>query len=1126
MKCPQCQFDNPEGMKFCGQCGAKLAQLCRQCGTESSAGFKFCGECGSSLGSPGIEPGVVPADETAQPLRRSAVHDYTPPHLTEQVFRTRSALEGERKQVTVLFCDLVGSTSLAERLGPETMHLLLNRFFELALGEIHRYEGTINQFLGDGFMALFGAPIAHEDHARRAVLAALGLQRLMRETELGGEYGAEFKVRMGVNTGWVVVGGIGDQLRKDYTAVGDTTNLAARLQQAAEPGAVLVSEETSRFLHGSVQLEPLGELQVKGKEAPVRAFRLLGMAFLQSEQAILSGTARSPFVGRQREMATLDELRDRAEGGEGQVVGIAAEAGAGKSRLVYEFRRTVWDRPVLFLAGRCLSYASGIPYLPILYMLRNHWEIGEADDPTTIRSKIISGLRAAGTEPEEALPYLLLLLGLKEGTERVSELSPQALQARTFRILRQAILNASSGRLIVVEIEDLHWVDEASEEFLAFLVEGLVASRMLLVSTYRSGYRPPWIEKSYATQITLSRLNDQESQSVIRAVLRRVEPSRDLVEAILSKAEGNPFFLEELARSLLEDPHISVPDTIQGVLMARIDRLPEEHKRLLQTVSVLGREFSLQLLGAVWEQSETLMPLLSDLKHWEFLYEEPAAEEPKLFFKHALTQEAVYQTLLTNRRQFLHAAAGQAFENLYCGRIQDVYDSLAYHYSKANDPEKAIDYLALFAAEAARRYAHAEAAKALKEALDQCDRLPETNRDRRVLDLALRLSESLLPLARFPETLALLSVHRDAMERSRDAATGGRYLFWLAHTHSYLGNQEEAASHARSAIAAAREAGDTPTEGQAWYVLCRDAFWSGRFSEGIEYGRQAIALLERSAERWWQGQAYWVAGFHHYVLGHFGEAFERMQRAEEIWRALQDPRLDPSWSTGYFHASVGECERGIQECKGGLERSQDPLNTAAALGFLGYAYLEKRDLPRAIEALEESVERLGQAGMQQLLGWFSAFLAEARCLSGQPAGEARELALQALAVTEGVRFRYGMGLAQRALGRIACSTADPVEAGLRLHDALESFRSIQAPFEVGRTQLDLVVWAHAAGKIEEASRRLAEAHRLFTELRVPLYTEKAERLGRELAVALALSAAQAAVPPERSGSANAPGSLS
>jgi class 3 adenylate cyclase/tetratricopeptide (TPR) repeat protein len=1087
MRCLQCSFEAASNMKFCGQCGAKLMVQCAHCRTGNPPAFNFCGECGTPLDTvkseappiPVVLPSVTPSRQT-----------YTPPYLATQILQSRSALEGERKQVTVLFCDLVGSTSLAERLGPETMHLLLNRFFELALSEIHHYEGTINQFLGDGFMALFGAPITHEDHARRAALAALGLQKLLDEhrAELGEGEGLELKVRMGINTGWVVVGGIGDQLRRDYTAIGDTTNLAARLQQLAEPGSILVSEETSRLLQGAARLGSLPLLQIKGKEAPVQAFRLLSIGLLQSEQAVLGGMARSPFVGRQREMAILEEMRERAEGGEGQVVGIAAEAGAGKSRLIYEFQRRLWERPVLFLAGRCISYASGVPYLPILYMLRNEWEIAEADDTATVAAKVTSSLQRAGMDAEGALPYLLQLLGIREGTEKLAELSSQAIQSRTFRILRQMILNASGGNLVVLEIEDLHWVDKTSEDFLSFLVEGLVASRMLLLVTYRSGYRPPWIEKSYATQITLSRLNQQESQAVVRSIVGQDENSSVLIETVLGKAEGNPFFLEEMARSILEHSDVAVPDTVQGVVMARVDRLPEDHKRLLQAASVLGREFSLQLLSKVWDQEEELALLLSDLKRWEFFYEEPTAEEPRYLFKHALTQEAVYQTLLKSRRQALHAAAGRAFEDLHADRPEEVYDRLAYHYSEAGDAERAVRYLMLFAGEAAHRYAHAEAVQALQEALGHCASLLELEIGPCRLRVILQLAESLLPLARIPETLDLFLANLGLVERLDDPALSGPFYFWLAHTYSYLGDQEAAASDARRSIDAARRCGDTATEGKAWYVLCRDAFWSGRFSEGIEHGREALALLEQSNDPWWQGQAYWVTGFHHYVLGQFEEAFDKMKWAEAIWRALQDPRLDPSWSTGYFHASLGDWERGIQECQEGFARAQDPLNTAAALGFLGYALLEKGDLSKAIEALEESTRRTRQAGMLQLLGWFSAFLAEAYLQSGR-ADEARDYAYEALAVTEGVRFRYGSGIAQRELGRIAREHGNAEEAETWFLEALESFWAIQARFEVGRTLLELA--GTGSGK---AVIHLDEARRTFTELQLPAYVKRVERL--------------------------------
>ncbi|HEX3527763.1 MAG TPA: adenylate/guanylate cyclase domain-containing protein [Thermoanaerobaculia bacterium] len=1099
MACLQCGFDSLPGMKFCGQCGAKLAALCPRCGSESPPGFKFCGECGSPLGAPRPEASP-PAPESPRP---AAAQSYTPPHLAAQVFQSKSALEGERKQVTVLFCDLVGSTSLAERLGPETMHLLLNRFFELALSEVHRYEGTINQFLGDGFMALFGAPIAHEDHARRAALAAMGLRKLLAEhhAELGGRSEVELRVRMGINTGWVVVGGIGDQLRRDYTAIGDTTNLAARLQQLAEPGNILVSEDTSRFLQGSARLEPLPAVHVKGKEAPVSAFRLLGVGLLQPERTALAGAGSSPLVGRQREMAMLEDLWQRSAAGEGQVVGIAAEAGAGKSRLVYEVRLRQWEQPVLYLSGRCLSYASGVPYLPILYMLRNAWEIGDADEPAAVAVKIAQRLQQAEMESEEALPYVLHLFGIREGTERLADLSPQAVQARTLRLLRQMILNAARRLLVVVEIEDIQWVDRASEEFLSFLAEGLFAVRILFIATYRSGYRPPWLEKSYATQIALSRLSDQESREIVRSILPVAPPPDELVDAILAKAEGNPFFLEELSRSLLENPGIAVPDTIQGVIMARVDRLPEDHKRLLQTASVLGREFALNLLNAMWDrtdQAEGLTRLLADLKRWEFLYEEPTAEEPRYLFKHALTQEAVYQTLLTSRRRALHGEAGRAFEALYASRPEDVFDSLAYHYSEAAEEEKAVRYLVLSAEQAARRYAHAEAAQALREALGHCGRLPQSAVEvaRRRMEVILRLAESLLPLARFHETLELFLEEQGLLALLEDPSLTGRYYFWLAHTHSYLGDQAAAAGTARLAIEAARRSGDRVTEGQAWYVLCRDNFWAGRFSEGIEQGRQAVALLAPSSDRWWQGQAYWVTGFHHYVLGQFREAFDMMDKAEAIWLALQDPRVDPSWSTGYFHASLGDWKRGIEECRGGLKRAQDPLNTAAALGFLGYAYLAQGDVRRAGEALEESVRRLRQAGMQQLLGWFSAFLAEAWLLSGR-VEEAGDLAREALAVTEGVRFRYGSGMAQRVLGRVARSTGAAAEADDWLGQALESFRAIQAPFEVARTQLDLAKLAGAGSA--EAARLLGEARRTFADLGAQRYVRAAELMAEEMA---------------------------
>jgi class 3 adenylate cyclase len=732
-----------------------------------------------------------PIEQDQMPL------SYTPPHLAEKILTSRSALEGERKQVTVLFCDLAHSTPLAARLGPERMHTLLNRFFALALEEIHRYEGTVNQFLGDGCMALFGAPVAHEDHARQAVLTAMGLQRTLKDhhADLGEPYGVECAFRMGINTGMVVVGGIGDNLRMDYTAVGDTTNLAARLQQVAAPGAVLISEATKRLVQGSVHLEALSPLHLKGVPDPVAAFKVLGLNRPRSSLAHRSARALSHFVGRARELADLETLLAQVENGQGHIVGIVGEAGLGKSRLVHEFRQRLHGKRVTYLEGRCLSYGRAIPYLPLLDLLRHNCGITEADSPEVITAKIHLSLQEVGMTPDEWTPYLLHLFGIQDGTEPLAVLSPEAIKARTFEMIQYMSLNGSQRQPLIIAVEDLHWIDTTSEACFAMLAESLASAPMLLLGTYRPGYRPPWIEQSNVTQVALRRLTPEDGLAVIRSILPQEHLSDQLAQTILAKADGNPFFLEELTQAVLESgdfrANTAVPDTIQGVLMARIDRLPEMSKRLLQTAAVLGREFALRLLEAIWEGPGRCEPLLLELKRLEFLYERIGAEEPSYVFKHALTQDVAYASLLTTRRQALHAATGAALERLYAVRLGDVYERLAYHYARAQDAPKAVTYLTLFAERVAGGYAHVEAVTALQEALTHVQQLPETERDRRTLELVLRLAHSFYFLGRFQEMLELLLQQQERLERYHASSLAGPYAFWRSHALSYLGEYEQ-----------------------------------------------------------------------------------------------------------------------------------------------------------------------------------------------------------------------------------------------------------------------------------------------------------------------------------------------
>ena len=990
----------------------------------------------------------------------------------------------------MLSCELTIAAQGAEEVHHEKVHAILNRFFELSQAQVQLFEGTVKQFIGNGFMALFGAPIAHEDHARRGVLAAKEVRQAIESwsRELSANDEIRLELQLGLDTGMVVVGGVGDMI------VGATTNIATRLKGKAGPNEILITDATAKMVRGAVPLEPTDALNLPGQNQPIPVYRVGGSG--ESEGA--GETRLTPFVGRTRELGVLSEVLQLATQGQGQVVGIAGEPGSGKSRLLLELRRRMKGRQVIYLQGSCLSYGSGIPYLPILNMVRRASQITEHDDDATITVKLRQSLEAVGSDPNLALPYFLRLLDIEAGAEALKDLEPQAIKAQTFHAMRQMMHNASQRALVVMELEDLHWVDATSEDFLASLVESLGAARILLLCTYRSGYQPKWMDKSYATQLSLRRLSDQDSRALAEAVFENTGLAAELKAEVLTKAEGNPFFLEELARALAErakgGESGAVPSTIQGVLMARIDRLPEEHKRLLQTASVLGREFPRELLSAVWDRSDALDTLLFDLKSWEFLFEQPSDRDPRYLFKHALTQDVAYDSLLVGRRQTLHRKAAEAIEKLHAGRLEDAYDRLIYHYPRANEAAKTVHYLGLFASRAARNFAHAEAARALRESLEYAEKLPD--RDHKVLELTIHLAESLLPLAQFPQTLEILKARASRVEAAGDPRLAAKFHFWLAHTFSYMGDQQAASENAEKAIALAREVGDEATEGLAHYVIGRDGFWSGQFAKGVESSLRAVVLLERAGEPWWQGQAYWVAGFNQYVLGQFEKAFESLLRAQTIGQALADPRLDPAWSIGHFYATLGEWETGLDYCNQAVAAAKDPLNGAVASGFLGHALLEKGDLEEATQILEPAMSKMKEAGMQQILGWFAAYLAEAYAESGR-LDRAQGVGEEGLAAARAAEFRYGVALSQRAIGVVALKKGDLTAADTWLRQALETFTSLGTPFEIGRTWLRLAQAALAGQDRGGAQAALKTAGEIFERLYVPKYLEQTQRLAAD-----------------------------
>ena len=530
MQCPRCQHQNLPEARFCGACGDALVAsvACPGCQAPNPPRHKFCHACGSAL----APPPAVPEDQDPRA--------YTPPHLAERILTSKAALEGERKRVTVVFMDVVGFTALSEPVDPERMHAFMDRCFRIILEQVHHYEGTVNQFTGDGVMALFGAPIALEDAPRRAVASSLRVQSALEplRRDVRREIGADFQLRIGVHTGLVVVGRIGDDLRMDYTAVGDTTNLAARLQQHAAPGTVLVSEATANLVSDFFELRDRGELGVKGRSTPVHSFEVLAERAvadrIEAATRSVSGSGLTPYVGRRRELDTLLAAFETASEGRGQVVFLVGEAGIGKSRLLFEFRQRLAGRSHRWFEGRCASYGRTTGFGPIVDGLRRSFGIEDRDDDETAVAKLEAAEAASGGDLAWTLPYMKALLSLPVGEaagEELARLDAGTRRSETLRSIQARFLRAADRGPFVCVIEDLHWIDTASEEVLSFLSDSVAASRVLLILTHRPGYQQPFGDRSFHVRIALQALSTGEMADMAGSVLETAELPEEIGRA-------------------------------------------------------------------------------------------------------------------------------------------------------------------------------------------------------------------------------------------------------------------------------------------------------------------------------------------------------------------------------------------------------------------------------------------------------------------------------------------------------------------------------------------------------------------------------------------------------------------
>jgi class 3 adenylate cyclase len=731
IRCQNCSAENPRGAKFCIQCATPFPRLCQKCGFENPPEARFCAQCATSL----IE------DQVGQPSNAAAGPASSGIRVATDSSEPQS-LDGERKTVTALFADIKGSMELIEDLDPEEARRLVDPALKLMMAAVHRYGGYVAQSTGDGIFALFGAPAAHEDHPQRALHAALAMQEELRRyaERLRSEGKIPIEARVGVNTGEVVVRTIETGGHTEYTPVGHVTNLAARMQTVAPVGSIATSDATRQLCEGYFEFRALGPTTVKGLSAPVEVYEVVRVGPLRTHFQLSTRRGLTKFVGREREMAAIAGALEQSRAGHGQIVAAIGEAGAGKSRLMYEFKATIPDGCKV-LEAYSVSHGKASAWLPVLELLKSYFEIADEDDDGRRSAKVEAKTRGLDPALAETLPYILSLLGIAGAGAQSAMMDARIRRRRTLEAIKRIIIRESLEQPLVLIFEDLHWIDAETQELLDLLVDSVASARILMLVNYRPEYHHAWGNRTCYTQLRLDPLGGRSADDMLHALLGGDASLQSLKRLIIEKTEGNPFFMEEIVRALVEQgvlvrngatrltkplTEVQVPPTVQGILASRIDALPASEKSLLQTLAVIGKDFPLDLVRHMTASpDDRLEPMLKNLQGGEFIYEQPALGEAEYTFKHALTQEVAYNSVLLKRRRLLHERAGEAIEVLFKDRIDDHLAELAHHCSRSASTRKAVEYLFRAGSQAMARSAFSEAATRLSSALELLKHLPD-----------------------------------------------------------------------------------------------------------------------------------------------------------------------------------------------------------------------------------------------------------------------------------------------------------------------------------------------------------------------------------------------------------------
>jgi class 3 adenylate cyclase/predicted ATPase len=1102
MQCSKCGHQNRPGAKFCEECSAPLARLCANCGAHLSPTAKFCSECAHPA-----EGSTAPAQPA--PPRFVAPQSYTPKYLAEKIISSKAALEGERKHVTVLFADMKGSMELIADRDPEEAKSILDPVLGHMMDAVHRYEGTVSLVMGDGIMALFGAPLAHEDHAVRACYAALRIQDLVRQytEQVRRRHGAEVQVRVGLNSGEVVVRSIGSDLRMDYSAVGQTMHLAARMEQLAPPGTIRLTAETLTLAEGFVQVKPLGAIPVKGVTEPREVFELVGASAVRTRLQAARARGLTRFIGRDLEIEQLRLAAELARRGRGQIVAIVGEAGVGKSRLLHEFIHSHHSHGWLVLESTSVSYGKATPFLPIIDLLRAYLRIEDRDDARSIRAKVIGTLLALDRVLENVVPAIAWLLDALEPGDPFFNLDPAHRRKRAVEGTKALLIRESRVQPLMLVFEDLHWIDAETQAVLDGLTESIPTAAVLLGVNYRPEYRHAWSTKTFYRQLRIDPLPPESADELLETLLGKHDSIKPLKQLLIRRTEGNPLFLEESVRTLVESRALSgepgayrldrdfgtiqIPATVQAILATRIDRLRPELKRLLQAASAIGKDVPFTLLEPIAEMSGDDLPsALQELQTAEFLYEATLFPNLEYTFKHALTHEVAYGSMLEDRRRALHAQIADTIERLHADRLSELLDVLAHHAVRGRLGARAVSYLRRAAEKAIARSANREGIGLLQSALGLLADMPETpDNVSDTLDVLITLGPALI-VAHGPNSDQVLGPYDRAFELvERLGDTSRRFpviwgLWFLAYGR---GDYAKARASAQELMTAAQAGGQPGEVVEAHHALWATLSAVGEPSAAVSHSEAGIALYdrERDAPRMFVYAGHdpgaccrYHLSLNRWLLGYPDQALVAVRDALHLAEQLDHPMsvMISLWFLAWLHYQRGDAEA--------LEVVQRVRTLVDAHGFKGWleagivmphAVSRTRLDEATLEAIGSQLSGSGTALWRRL--FFICVFGELCLMAGFPDKGLR--ALDSIAPEDREAF-YGPEI-YRIGGELLFMQQQPAAAEARFQKAIEIARHrSEKSFELRAATSLARLWG-SQGKNAEAHGLLAPVYGWFTE---------------------------------------------